>query len=107
MRVAAKKAAARYRCPQVTGARHVPSPLAGEGSMVAPQVLTGEGCLRKKHHSPILARGNTELPSPARKSGLPDLRTHDAEPGQARVPWERAPLATARRRQQIVATRPA
>ena len=28
-------------------------------------------------------------PSPARKSGLPDLRKYDAHPGQARDAWER------------------
>ncbi len=34
--------------------------------MVMPRILMGEGSLRKKHPSPIIARGSTELPSPAR-----------------------------------------
>src|SRR5712692_11406761 len=47
----------------------VPSPLAGEGSKVWLRILTGEGFLRKKYPSPLIARGNTELPSPARGEG--------------------------------------
>ena len=33
------------------------------------QILMGEGFLREKNPSPIIARGNTELPSPAGGEG--------------------------------------
>ena len=41
----------------------------------------------------------TRAPSPARKSGLPDLRKHDAHPGQARDAWEK--VVGPRRRPQL------
>ena len=47
----------------------VPSPLAGEGTMVRSRTGMGEGFVANKHPSPIMARGNTELPSPARGEG--------------------------------------
>ena len=36
---------------------------------MALQILMGEGFLREKNPSPIIARGNTEPPSPARGEG--------------------------------------
>src|SRR5262249_15660212 len=47
----------------------VPSPLAGEGTMVCPRPRMGEGLSRHTNPSPIIARGSTELPSPARGEG--------------------------------------
>jgi hypothetical protein len=65
----------------------VPSPLAGEGTIVCPSTRMGEGFLSNKHPSPILARSNIELPSPAAEVGFIRLRPTLKVPelGRARV----------------------
>jgi hypothetical protein len=57
---------AKMRCSPMSPL--VPSPLAGEGTMVRPQSRMGEG-FAPTHPSPITARGNIEPPSPARGEG--------------------------------------
>jgi hypothetical protein len=47
----------------------VPSPLAGEGSMVRSRTRMGEGFRDKTTPSPIIACGSAERPSPARGEG--------------------------------------
>jgi hypothetical protein len=64
-----------------------PLPFAGEGSMVVRQIRMGEGFFVTTHPSPIVARGSTELPSPAAEVGFIRLRPPLKVPelGQARV----------------------
>src|SRR5262245_29414740 len=45
------------------------APLAGEGTMVWQTVRMGEGPFVAMYPSPIIASGNTEVPSPARGEG--------------------------------------
>jgi hypothetical protein len=47
----------------------VPSPRAGEGTMVFPRIRMGEGFLAVTHPSPLIVCGSTEPPSPARGEG--------------------------------------
>src|SRR5205823_4102932 len=63
----------------------VPSPLAGEGSMVRPQDQMGEGAFHTPH--PFFCVEPFELPSPAVEVGSIRLRPSVgvAELGQARV----------------------
>src|SRR5882724_5338255 len=62
--------------PRAALLRNAPSPLAGEGSMVRTRIQMGEGsCFAKDISceaapSPIIGRGSTELPSPARGYGM-------------------------------------
>src|SRR5262249_60107669 len=60
---------ARERHPRSVGSPPVPSPLAGGGTMAWQTVRMGEGPFVAMYPSPIIASGNTEVPSPARGEG--------------------------------------
>jgi hypothetical protein len=60
---------ARGSAAQTRLAPLAPSPLAGEGTMVFPRIRMGEGFLAVTHPSPLIVRGSTEPPSPARGEG--------------------------------------